>query len=58
MLGVLACSNPLGGGDHVPAGTWGGEHAALEVTADSGRIEYDCAHGKLADRLALDRRGV
>lgn len=57
MLGALACSNPLGGGDHVAVGTWGGEHAALEVTADGGRIEYDCAHGGLADRLALDRRG-
>jgi hypothetical protein len=54
MLAALACSNPIGAGDRVAAGTWGGEHVTLEVTADGGRIEYDCAHGDLAAPLVLD----
>ena len=39
MLATVACSNPISPGDHVAVGTWGGEHAAREVTADRGRIE-------------------
>ncbi len=58
MLAAFACSNPLSADDHVAAGAWGGEHVALEVSADGGgRIEYDCAHGNLAEPLALDRSG-
>jgi hypothetical protein len=55
MLAAVACSNPISPGDRV-AGTWGGEHVALEVTADGGRVEYDCAHGGFDDPLALDQR--
>ena len=57
MLAAVACSNPISPGDHVAGGTWGGEHVALEVAADRGRIEYDCAHGELAEPLAVDRAG-
>jgi len=56
MLAAVACSNPIGPGDHVAGGTWGGEHIALEVTADRGRIEYDCAHGD-TEPLTVDRSG-
>lgn len=57
MLAVVACSTPTSPGDRVAAGTWGGEHVALQVTADRGRVEYDCAHGDLAEPLAVDRSG-
>jgi hypothetical protein len=57
MLAALACSNPISPGDRVAAGTWGGQHVALAVTADGGRIEYDCAHGALDEPLALDGSG-
>jgi hypothetical protein len=57
MLAAVACSNPISPSDHVAVGTWGGAHIALEVTADRGRIEYDCAHGDLAGSLALDQSG-
>jgi hypothetical protein len=56
-LAGLACSNPVGPDDTVAAGMWGGEHVALEVTAGSGRIEYDCAHGEISEPLRLDRDG-
>ncbi|HVS00531.1 MAG TPA: hypothetical protein VMW27_28170 [Thermoanaerobaculia bacterium] len=42
---------------HVPAGTWGGLHAVLEVEEQGARIEYDCAHGTLDGALALDAEG-
>lgn len=57
MLTALACSNPIGPGDRVAAGRWGGEHVALDVTADGGRLEYDCAHGDIGEALALDGNG-
>ena len=57
MLAAVACSSPISPGDHVAVGTWGGEHVVLDVTADRGRIEYDCAHGDLAGSLAVDRGG-
>ena len=57
VLTTVACSNPSGPGDQVVVGTWGGEHVALELAADGGRIEYDCAHGELAEPFAVDRAG-
>jgi hypothetical protein len=57
LLATLACANPIGAGDPVPIGPWGGAHAALDVTASGGRIEYDCAHGTLDEPLVLDARG-
>lgn len=57
MLAAVACSSPIGPGDHVAVGMWGGEHVALDITADRGRIEYDCAHGDLAGSLEVDRGG-
>jgi hypothetical protein len=38
-------------------GTWGGEHIALEVTEDGGRVEYDCAHGTIDQRIVTDAEG-
>ena len=36
-------------------GTWGGEHVGLTVTARGARVEFDCAHGSINQRLRLDR---
>src|SRR5256885_495519 len=38
-------------------GTWGGEHIQLEVSEEGGQIEYDCAHGSIDQKIALDARG-
>jgi len=38
-------------------GTWGGEHISLEVTAQGGQVEYDCAHGTVDQRIVPDARG-
>ena len=57
ILAAVACAHPISPGDSVAAGMWGGEHVALEVTADGGRVEYDCAHGEINEPLRLDRDG-
>jgi hypothetical protein len=38
-------------------GTWGGEHIGLEVTDVGGRVEYDCAHGTIDEKIVVDARG-
>ena len=38
-------------------GIWGGEHIALEVADSGARIEYDCAHGSITERIVPDRDG-
>lgn len=50
-----ACSNPIIASDFVATGTSGGDHVAVEVTAEGGRIEHDCAHGEVGESLRVDR---
>ncbi len=38
-------------------GSWGGAHVGLLVTADSGIITYDCAHGSLNAPIRSDGSG-
>src|SRR5688572_22305119 len=33
-------------------GTWGGEHIAMEVTDAGATIEYDCARGRITEKIA------
>lgn len=44
-------------GRAVAPGTWGGQHIRLEVTTTAARVEYDCAHGTIIERMAIDRDG-
>ena len=41
----------------LPEGAWGGVHVSLTVTAEGGQLEFDCAHGSLAERIAPDGSG-
>jgi hypothetical protein len=43
--------------DSAQIGLWGGEHIRLEVTAQGGQVEYDCAHGTIDQQIVLDRQG-
>jgi len=38
-------------------GSWGGLHIGLELTAKSGTLEYDCAHGTIDGPVVPDREG-
>jgi hypothetical protein len=50
-------STPNQKADHVPTGTWGGDHIGLEVTDEGAEVEYDCAHGTINQQMVLDRAG-
>ena len=41
----------------VPEGQWGGDHVGLDVTAQGGRVDYDCAHGTIEESMKLDKDG-
>lgn len=45
------------GNEDLPAGVWGGKHISLEVTKTGGRLEYDCAHGTIDEKIILDGKG-
>lgn len=38
-------------------GEWGGEHVALQVTAQGGVLEYDCAHGTIDAPITPNAQG-
>jgi hypothetical protein len=37
------------------SGLWGGLHISLNITTEGGTIEFDCAHGDIAQGVFLDR---
>jgi hypothetical protein len=61
MLGAgTTCggAGPVGPGQNrVPAGQWGGQHVGMEVTDSGAELEFDCAHGRIVEPLALDASG-
>ena len=38
-------------------GQWGGEHISMQVTETGAQIEYDCAHGRINEKIAPDGDG-
>ena len=38
-------------------GVWGGEHIAMEVTDAGATIEYDCAHGRITEKISPNSEG-
>ena len=38
--------------------TWGGDHIEMQTTASGARVEFDCAHGTIDERLAPDSQGT
>jgi len=53
-MALAACSSTTSP-DAIVSGTWGGDHALLEITATGAAIEFDCAHGTLSVPLTLNR---
>lgn len=56
---AAACdgAGPTGRPQDAPAGSWGGEHVALDVTSAGAAVELDCAHGTIDAPLRLDDEG-
>jgi hypothetical protein len=38
-------------------GVWGGQGIALKVSAKGADVEFDCAHGQIAQPITLDKHG-
>ncbi len=38
-------------------GAWNGAHVNVELTAQGGTVEFDCAHGAIDQPVAPDQRG-
>ena len=57
-LALLACGEPRTSPPAVITGEWGGDHAGLIATPDSGTMEYDCAVGRITEPLRPGNNGV
>jgi hypothetical protein len=58
MIGVLAmCAFSPDPPREVALGRWGGTSIAMTVEESGAKIEFDCAHGTVSGRLALDEDG-
>jgi hypothetical protein len=55
LIVLPACGTTTGPDAMSVNGTWGGEHALLEIKDTSASIEFDCAHGTLQVPLTLNR---
>ena len=55
LLLMAGCGGSLLGPDLI--GTWGGEHILLTVAWEGATVEYDCAHGILAQPVVPDPKG-
>ena len=55
MLGACRATEP---GSVRLVGDWGGEHAGLIASADSGVLEYDCAAGRITEPLITRADGT
>ena len=52
---LVACAgSPAGPGQQLAAGAWGGDHVQMSVSANDASVEFDCAHGSVAQGIRLD----
>ncbi|MBM3906703.1 MAG: hypothetical protein FJ363_01365 [Gemmatimonadetes bacterium] len=62
LVGALLVATACGGSGTAPPalilGEWGGDHAGLVATADSGTMEYDCAVGRITQALRPQADGT
>jgi len=56
-MALAACSSTTSP-DAIVSGTWGGDHALLEITATGAAIEFDCAHGSIFGPLDVGSDGA
>lgn len=43
--------------DKVITGEWGGEHIGVQINEDATEIDFDCANGRINQRITLDKNG-
>lgn len=57
-VALVACAESRTSPPAVVTGGWGGDHAGLVATPDSGTMEYDCAVGRITEPLRPDADGA
>jgi len=57
VAALAACGDSRIGPPEIITGDWGGDHAGLIATPDSGTLEYDCAAGRITEPLRPRRDG-
>ena len=54
---LLAAGCGRGEVTDLPAGTWGGDHAEVTVSAALTNFQFDCGHGRVTGAIKLDGEG-
>lgn len=57
LIVLNACQAALPPSGEPLAGSWGGQHVALELSREGGRLEYDCAAGSIDEAVRPDSSG-
>jgi hypothetical protein len=64
LLGQVFSCQPVGAvkstintANGLKVGTWGGEHAAMQVSDSGATLEFDCAHGSIPAKIELSSGG-
>ncbi len=55
FAGLMSCGIDVAAPDMV--GEWGGEHISLTLSLTGGTVEYDCAHGTIAEAIVPGNDG-
>lgn len=59
LSALLACASAAAERGRLAAGVWGGPHIRLDVAEDAtAAVEFDCAHGTLAEPVVPDGAGA
>ena len=51
-------SGCAGNSQVIQSGTWGGQHIGMVVSDSSATLDYDCAHGSIAEPIMADDNGT
>jgi hypothetical protein len=57
LIVLSGCQAALPSSGEPLAGSWGGEHVALELSREGGTLEYDCAAGSIDEAVRPDSSG-
>jgi hypothetical protein len=50
-------NQPVQTSSSLPKGAWGGQGISLDATDEGARLEFDCAHGSINEKLTPNREG-
>jgi hypothetical protein len=59
VLSIFLQANTCAASTHktVTKGNWGGDHIVMEVNGKGAEVDFDCAHGQIAQPIRSDKHG-